>query len=144
MRFSLIFAVIFTVISAFGEDAPKFVREMNLTNGTVQLQTCIRHYRPATGSGPDIYLVAAMHVGETNYYAALQDHLDAQALVMFEGVGWAEAKKMGFDPAKHRRDAAKQSPVSDIQTQMAAMLGGVFQLDAIDYDRTNFVNNDMS
>lgn len=144
MRF-LFFVVVLLAGSVFGEEAPKFVRELNLTNGTVLLQTCVRHYRAAEGAGPEIYLVAAMHVGESNYYAALQKHLDAQALVMFEGVGWAEAKQKGLDPGQHRRDAAaKQSPTSDLQTQLAAMLGGVFQLDAIDYERTNFVNNDMS
>jgi hypothetical protein len=129
--------------SACAEDAPKFVREATQTNGVVELQTCVRHYQAK--HRPDIFLVAAMHVGETNYYSALQKLLDAQSLVMFEGVGWAEAQEKGLDPMKHRRDTdEKQTSTSDLQTELAELLGGVFQLDAIDYDRTNFVNNDMS
>jgi hypothetical protein len=143
VRFLLLFAAAWLAFSVRAEDALKFVRELTLTNGTVELRTCVRHYHARRQ--PDIYLVAAMHVGETNYYAALQQMLDAQALVMFEGVGWAEAKEKGLDPAKHRRDAGgKQASTSDLQTELAELLGGVFQLDAIDYDRTNFVNNDMS
>jgi hypothetical protein len=143
MRLFLLLASCLAALVLRAEDAPKFVRETTLTNGIVRLETCVRHYRAE--HGPDIYFVAAMHVGETNYYAEVQSKLDAQALVMFEGVGWAEAKEQGLNPAKHRRDKdRKESPTSDLQTEMAAMLGGVFQLDAIDYDRTNFVNNDMS
>ncbi len=50
------------------------------------LEIASREYRPKSGTGPIVHLVGAIHVGEKSYYEALQKHLDAMDLVMFEGV----------------------------------------------------------
>ena len=59
----------------------------------VQLQIAERHFVRAAGEGgvesPRVVLVAAMHVGEPAFYAALQKRLNGLDDVLFEGVGAA-------------------------------------------------------
>ena len=102
-------------------------------SNTVALQIAIRRFVPSKGHGPVIWLSGASHLGELNYFASLQRHLDTQALVLFEGVG-AKGKKMRFDPDEE----------VSIQHTMATSLGLVFQLSAIDYDRPHFRNSDLT
>ena len=99
----------------------------------VQLQIAVRKFNPARGSGPDIWLVGASHIGDSNYFATLQKRLDAQPLVLFEGVG-ARSKKIKFDPEEE----------ASVQHTLATSLGLVFQLSAIDYDRPHFQNSDLT
>jgi hypothetical protein len=145
IRFAL--AGLFAATSLAAETAP-FLRRTSQTNGTEQLETCIRHYRPAEGKGPDIYLAGVAHLGDTNYFAALQKHLDAQSLVMFEGVGAAEAASKGMAYSRTNRIkaavAGKEVDPSGLQTKLATSLGLMFQLDALNYDRPHFRNNDIS
>lgn len=103
------------------------------TADTVALQIALRRFVPSKGNGPVVWLSGASHLGESNYFALLQQHLDKQALVLFEGVG-AKSKKMRFDPDEE----------VSIQHTMATALGLVFQLSAIDYDRPRFRNSDMT
>jgi len=138
--------ILVTHLALAGEAAP-FIRKTSSTNGVVQLETCIRHYRPASGTGPDIYLAGVAHIGATNYYAAIQKHLDAQKLVMFEGVGRAETIEKGSGSTTNRTKLAvgkDEVDITSLQTKLADALGLVFQLDAIEYDRPNFRNNDIS
>ena len=102
-------------------------------SNTVALQIAARRFVPSKGRGPVIWLSGASHVGDSNYYARLQKHLDSQALVLFEGVG-AKDKKVRFDPGQE----------VSIQHTMAESLGLVFQLSAIDYDRPHFRNSDLT
>jgi hypothetical protein len=142
LRLALVLALTGTSVCA--ETAP-FLRKTTLTNGTVQLETCIRRYQPAEGKSPVVYLTSVAHVGETNYFAALQKHLDAQRLVMFEGVRGAET---GIRASRtNRSTTTTNGPALDptaLQTKLAEALGLVFQLDALDYARTNFRNNDIA
>jgi hypothetical protein len=100
---------------------------------TVALQIAARRFSPSRGRGPDIWLVGASHIGESNYFAALQKRLDAQPLVLFEGVG-ARSKQMRFNPEEE----------SSVQHTLATSLGLVFQLSVVNYDRPNFQNSDLS
>ena len=119
---------------------------------TVQLQIAVRKFLPARGHGPVVWLAGASHIGETNYYASLQIHLNAQTLVLYEGVGEHPRKprhRTGIKspsvptPATHA-PADKTSGGASLQMTMARSLGLVFQLQAIDYERTNFCNSDLS
>jgi hypothetical protein len=116
-------------------DAPpqSYMRVARPDSNTVALQIAARRFVPSKGRGPVIWLSGASHVGDSNYYAALQKHLDAQALVLFEGVG-AKDNKARFDPGQE----------VSIQHTMAESLGLVFQLSAIDYDRPHFRNSDLT
>lgn len=120
----------------------------------VQLEIVARKFTAVNGAGPAIWLTAVSHIGETNYYQALQKHLNSQALVLFEGIG-GEALKgtrraatntvpASATVATNSTAAAKKSELSTFQTSMARSLGLVFQLDVIDYDRAHFRNSDIS
>ncbi|HEX4647032.1 MAG TPA: hypothetical protein VH598_15625, partial [Verrucomicrobiae bacterium] len=122
---------------------------------TVELQIAVRKFVPARHKGPAIWLVGTSHIGDPAYYRALQKLLDAQTLVVFEGIN-AEAHKRRVgeiekpvptagEAAEHgspEKGQAADEP--SLQATMAKSLGLVFQLDAIDYDRTNFLNSDLS
>lgn len=137
-----------------------FMRVTNGASGAVELQVAVRKLVPTNGSGPVIWLTGVSHIGETNYYAQLQKHLDAQALVLFEGVQ-ATRKDSGTNavapdkaavnsPSPAKPDAAVAEPAakpgerSSLQQDLAGSLGLVFQLEAIDYTRGNFRNSDLS
>jgi hypothetical protein len=110
-----------------------YMRVARPDSNTVALQIALRSFAPPKGRGPVVWLSGASHIGESNYFAALQRHLDAQALVLFEGVG-AKDKKVRFDPNEE----------VSIQHTMAESLGLVFQLGAINYDRAHFRNSDLT
>ncbi len=129
-----------------------YVRIANTDSNLVQLQIAVRKFLPARHKGPTIWLEGVSHIGESNYYAALQRHLDAQSLVLFEGVsgpseaGADAAAVTNAGPPSAARDSAPAPAKagSTLQSSMAAALGLVFQLEAIDYDRTNFLHCDLS
>lgn len=113
---------------------------------TVELQIAVRQLLPPKEGAPVLWLVGASHIGETNYYAALQKHLDAQALVLFEGVQEQSARgegegRDGEAPAPGRKMEADES---SLQFTLAKSLGLAFQLSAIRYDRPHFRNSDMT
>lgn len=126
-----------------------FMRVTNGPTGAVELQVAVRKLVPTNGVGPVLWLTGASHIGETNYYALLQKHLDAQALVLFEGIrpgravdgtNVVVAEKPGEPAAAPEKTAARAS----LQKDLAESLGLVFQLEAIRYAGTNFRNSDLS
>jgi len=55
--------------------------------GAATMRIASRAYQSADGSGPMIWLVGAVHIGEAGYYEALQGHMDGFDLLLYEGVG---------------------------------------------------------
>jgi hypothetical protein len=132
--------------SATPVPAPEpYVRVLNSNSNTVELQIAVRKFVPwgAPTGWPVVWLTGVSHIGETNYFEALQRHLDAQSLVLFEGVG---EHTPGHEPTPAERAAISHSNDnnSSLQTTMAAALGLEFQLDAIDYTSPRFRNSDLS
>lgn len=141
--------------------AEPYMRVTNGATGAVELQVAVRKLVPTNGVGPVIWLAGASHIGETNYYTLLQKHLDAQALVLFEGIHAGrkgEATNQAAqpkpttnsppapkkEPAAAPEPAAKAGERTSLQKDLAESLGLVFQLEAINYARTNFRNSDLS
>lgn len=122
---------------------------------TVELQIAARKFVPARGHGPAIWLVGASHIGESNYYAGLQRELDGHTLVLYEGVG-EHARRTRPPRIQPRPDTPSlpspsgkpairpQDEDVGLQGTMARSLGLVFQLEAMNYDRTNFLNSDLT
>jgi len=127
-----------------------FMRVTNGPTGAVELQVAIRKLVPTNGVGPVIWLTGASHIGETNYYQLLQRHLDAQQLVLFEGIHAREKPGATTNVAPAlSKPLASESPAphgerTSLQTDLANSLGLVFQLQAVNYSRTNFRNSDLS
>jgi hypothetical protein len=114
--------------------APVFLRSTETDAKLSAIQTGAIEFRPLEGKGPSIWLVSVAHLGTPEYYKAIQKRLEPMTVVLFEGVGLAEQMKQG--PGSVDRDAG-------IQKQLSDALGLTFQLDAIDYRHSNFVNSDL-
>lgn len=148
-----------------------YLRVTNAAPGVVELQIALRKFTPTNGVGPAVWLTAVSHIGETNYYATVQKHLDAQALVLFEGIKPGPATNSAAKPsapvvektssadASANEPAAKvagktststagppgkNSKTSSLQHTLAESLGLMFQLEAIDYSRPHFRNSDLT
>lgn len=85
-------------------------------------------------SGKLVTLVGAVHVGDAEYFGALQKLLDGHAVVLYEGVGG------GAKAA----DLEEISFVFRLQVEVGRLLGLTFQKDGIDYGREHFRNADMA
>jgi len=139
-----------TATEPFASPAP-YARIAVAESNLIQLQIAVRQFVPARGRGPTIWLTGVSHVGDSNYYAALQKHLDAQNLVLFEGISRASSRAVDglverSAEAGGETEATAGSPASDrssLQFALATSLGLVFQLAAIDYHRSNFRNSDL-
>ncbi|MFA6545265.1 MAG: hypothetical protein WCS99_12685, partial [Limisphaerales bacterium] len=137
-----------------------FMRVTNGATGAVELQVAVRKLVPTNGVGPVIWLTGASHIGETNYFRELQKHLDGQALVLFEGIHAGrvvadtnrvvvEKTATNSTPAATAEapapaPAANPGEHTSLQKDLAESLGLVFQLEAVNYARTNFRNSDLS
>jgi len=110
-----------------------YLRKADATNGVVALQTALRGFAPAKKRAPVIWLAAVTHLGTTNYYAELQQFLDAQSLVLFEGVG-----------ATNKTFELSQPEAYSLQDALAKALGLEFQLNALAYSRKHFRNSDLT
>jgi hypothetical protein len=128
-----------------------YTRIANPDSDTVQLQIALRKFVPARHRGPSIWLAAVMHVGEPDYYQALQHFLDTQTVVLYEGINPEahphhvhEAGSASTHAPKPAAPKAGAEADYSMQSTLAHSIGLVFQLDAIDYDRANFLNSDLS
>ncbi|MFZ5830495.1 MAG: hypothetical protein ACOY3P_10420 [Planctomycetota bacterium] len=126
------------------EATPKtdaFVRLLNDDRGEPQaLQTSIASYAPRDcgQDGPTVDLVSAVHVGDSSYYAALNEELAKYDVVLYELVApeGTRVAKGGGSKSSH--------PVGVLQRAMKDMLKLELQLDLIDYSAAHFVHADMS
>lgn len=121
-------------ISAISTEPQPYMRVAKPDTNTISLQIALRRFVPAKGRGPEVWLSGVSHLGESNYFAQLQRHLETLPVVLYEGVGGKAKKQMRFDPEEG----------ASIQHTMASALGLVFQLSAIDYDRPQFRNSDLT
>ena len=110
-----------------------YMRVSRLDSDTVALDIALRRFVSTKTPGTMIWLAGASHLGESNYYAALQMFLDAQPVVLFEGIGAGSKKLRPESPGD-----------GGIQNTLASSLGLSFQLNAIDYDRPHFRNSDLT
>jgi hypothetical protein len=130
-----------------------YTRVANPDTNTMQLQIALRKFVPVGKTGPTIWLAGVMHLGEPQYYNALQSFLDKQTVVLYEGINADAHPHHVHDPTNATVVATNAIAASralgtnsdySMQATLARSLGLVFQLEAIDYDRTNFLNSDLS
>lgn len=124
------------------------MRVADQSNGVVELQIALRKFAPTGRKGPAVWLAAVSHLGDTNYYRLLQQHLDAHTLVLYEGVREGPNEEAFRRPAREGARAtpppAANSEPPSLQASVAASLGLAFQLEQIDYNRPHFQNSDLS
>jgi hypothetical protein len=83
-----------------------------------------------------VRLVAAVHIGEENYFNALAKGFEQAGVVLYEMV-----KPAGMEVPV--RGAAPGSGIGQLQRFLKDTLNLSFQLDVIDYDKPNFVHADL-
>ena len=119
------------------QEEPEYVRFLQ---GNAQwegeLQTAIVSFE--NDAGVQVNLVAAVHLGEEEYYAALNDYFRTQDLVLYELVAEPDQVPVrgGSEP--------NSSLIGFIQQAMAGFLNVGFQLDEIDYTQPNFLHADLT
>jgi hypothetical protein len=129
-----------------------YVRIYDADTNLVQLQIAVRKFVPARHKGPAVWLTGVSHIGESNYFVKLQEHLDAQRLVLFEGISdravqsfpAADGSEAHSDRTADSQPRSAKAKMASLQSTMASSLGLAFQLEVIDYDRANFRNSDLS
>lgn len=73
--------------AAEGDSHSPYQRAVESADGqTLSLEMAVREFDPPEPSKPKVYLAAAVHIGEKSFYEDLQKFLDAQDVVLFEGV----------------------------------------------------------
>lgn len=100
-----------------------------------RLEAAVTTYRNA--AGVEIDLVAAVHIGDGDYYRQLGLYFESRDAVLYELVADAEDRPDGS------RASGDASLLGWLQSGMSSMLGLQFQLDSIDYRRANFVHADL-
>ena len=127
------------------EEPNPYMRIQETADGEIQLQIALRRLEPTKDAdAPPIWLSGVAHLGSQAYFKAMQTHLDAQGLVLFEGVGFHPDKATRLKGIRGAGSFQKGMTEDSIQKDMAESLGLVFQLSAINYDKQNFLNSDMS
>jgi hypothetical protein len=127
----------------------EFVRFSDDGKGGGTLDTAIATYENADGAV--VHLVAAVHVGEKSYYSGLSETFDTYDALLYELVKPKDAAVPGAAPPAAAAGPPKQGGA---RIRGAAAIGGLqavlknameleFQLEAIDYDRPNFVHADL-
>jgi hypothetical protein len=102
------------------------------------LQLAIVSYVPRDGgNGIQIDLVGAIHIGDEEYYQALNERFESYDAILYELI----APK---DTVISDRDPENQSVISSAQVAMKNMLALSFQLDEVNYGASNFVHADLS
>lgn len=91
----------------------------------IRLDIATRFLVPIDGEGPTILFVGAIHIGDASYYALLQDLLDSQDLVLFEGVGGpgTEQAEPGSDEDKAFRSERRVGLLAAMAARYAADQG---------------------
>lgn len=123
----------------------EFVRFSDDGKGGGTLDTAIVTYRNEAGC--TVHLVAAVHFGERSYYRDLNKTFDTYDAVLYELV---KPRGSGV-PAGHAvtRPTTRGSQIRGatvifgLQSFLRDTLKLEFQLDAIDYDRPNFIHADL-
>ncbi len=117
----------------------KFIR-LGRTNGQItSLETSVTQYQSTKPelAGVTVDLIGAVHVGERSYYEELNSTFNNYDAVLYEFVA----------PESHKipnPKAGNDSMVSQLQRGLKAALNLEFQLDLVDYKKSNFVHADMS
>jgi hypothetical protein len=114
--------------------AADFMRFVDRGSTGSRLETADVAYRNA--DGVTVHLVAAVHIGERDYFEGLNESFKLRDAVLYEMV------KPKDQPAP-QPGVESHSSVSQIQRMMKDALNLEFQLDVIDYTRPNFVHADL-
>lgn len=116
-----------------------YSRSVQTEPDTYICQTGYRVFKPASGRGPEVELLGAMHVGERAYYQQLQKHMDAAECVLYEGVKDETKAQKKLTPKEKSKKMAR-----DYYQKLANFTDHFSQKSIIDYERKHYENCDMT
>jgi len=118
------FLVVPAMAMAQTGDMSRYVRVADAAEGDhLKLEVAVRTLERA--GGPTVHLVGVVHIGDQAYYDALQQFLDAQGLVLFEGVkpaGGGEALE-GDEQSRAKKTLSRQRLLAVIVTRHTKEMG---------------------
>ncbi len=117
---------------------PTFIRVSGTGKDPCSLDVAITRYTSPDRAGVVVDLVAAVHVGEAEYYETLNELFKSCDVVLYELVAEAGTRV----PANGEGGSAH--PLSMIQGSIQAFLGLESQVEKIDYQPKNFRHADLS
>jgi hypothetical protein len=164
-RIRFIVVAILILLPSFGFAGPttqptKFLRYVEAPDGSSRLEVAEATYK--NDARVVVHLIGAVHIADADYFAALNESFDHYDALLYEMVKPAEpATEPGEEggvtlpttqPAAQEPGQEQEQPqprqsslkwVGMLQRFMKDQLHLVYQLDAIDYDRPNFVHADL-
>lgn len=120
-------------ISQQETNAVPYVRLKRMESNRTALQVAAREFIAPAPLSTRIILIGVIHIGTPEYFKELQALLDAQQVVLFEGIG-----------ARDKSDLQLPEDDGSLQILLAQAADLVFQLQAIDYNRDHFHNSDLT
>lgn len=111
-----------------------YTQSLTRPDGTIEMRTRARRFSAA--GKPDVWLVGAVHVGSRAYYSEVQDLLNRQDTVLYEGVRQNRTAPMVMKPSA-------KAPRS-VYRVLSDAIGLDFQLEDIDYSRHGWENADLT
>jgi len=123
-----------------GSDTGKFIRIRRDSQGQpLALETAIVRYVPASGEGKlTVDLVSAVHIGDRDYYARLNQQFEQYDVLLYELVAQPGTRI----PRGGKRNS--ENPIALLQQLMKSVLNLESQTEQIDYTRKHFVHADLS
>jgi hypothetical protein len=85
-----------------------WVRTKLMPGGVLEMQVAQRVLKPKDGTGPDLLIVGAVHIGDRDYYQLMQEALDELPLVLYEGVLPAGGEDLEPADDKEARELTEQ------------------------------------
>lgn len=133
--------VIFTRVALSAADAqpagpfsPEFVRFVKTAKKEGHVDTAVKSYFRERDQVL-VTLAAVVHIGDSGYYDKLQKLFESYDAVLYEMIRDQDVTPSAEIDTDH--------PISQLQMGMKTMLDLEFQLERIDYGRTNFVHADL-
>ena len=137
MRIILSLVLIFLSASSALAEMPEFIRlKKDEAQQAVSLDTAVVNYIGPNGESLD--LVGAVHIGEESYFEQLNKLFGQYDAVLYELIAPKGEKPRKAAPSED------VSIISSMQVGMTEILNLAFQLEEIDYNKSNFVHADAT
>ncbi len=115
-----------------------FLRYVENADGSARLEAAEATYK--NDAGVVVHLISAVHIADSEFFAGLNESFDHYDALLYELVTSGDGPPI---PSTQRSKESSLAWVGNLQRFLRDHLDLVFQLDAIDYDRRNFVHADL-
>ena len=121
-----------------------YIRVVRSGGRPTAMETAIVRF--VNNSGQTVDLVAAVHLGEKDYYRQLSREFAGYDAVLYELIAphSVPSEDGGYERAIPMPSDAADNPLSAGQLYLTDLLGLSFQLNEVDYTPKNFVHADLS